>query len=210
MRPSRWWRPAEAHDSLRFDRHLHSAGQATWRRPTSTARTTGFFASLEIPKGEGLSGWVAENGKPIINGNPSVEAGYLNDANKYSSLRSALVVPLKACKAWWESWRCINGERDGFTKDHLRVLLAISSKMSLAIENALKYRQAESSATTDYLTNLPNARSLFLRLDSELARCKREGSSLAVLVGDLDGSNNSTTASAIWSATGCCAPSPRR
>ena len=28
------------------------------------------FSSLEIPLGQGLSGWVAENRKPIINGNP--------------------------------------------------------------------------------------------------------------------------------------------
>src|SRR6267142_3427917 len=31
------------------------------------------FASLRIPLGQGLSGWVAQNRKPIINGNPSVE-----------------------------------------------------------------------------------------------------------------------------------------
>ena len=37
------------------------------------------FSGLEIPVGEGLSGWVAENRKPIVNGNPSVEPGYLND-----------------------------------------------------------------------------------------------------------------------------------
>jgi diguanylate cyclase (GGDEF)-like protein len=45
----------------------------------------------------------------------------------------------------------------------------------------------ENSATIDYLTNLPNARSLFLRLDSELARCRRMNIPLAVLVCDLDG-----------------------
>ena len=45
--------------------------------------------------------------------------------------------------------------------------------MSLAVENALIFRQVEDSATTDYLSGLPNARSLFLRLDSEVARCKR-------------------------------------
>jgi diguanylate cyclase (GGDEF)-like protein len=67
------------------------------------------------------------------------------------------------------------------------MLLAISSKMALAIENALKYQQAESSATTDYLTGLPNARSLFLQLDRELARCKRDNSSLTVMVSDMDG-----------------------
>ena len=40
------------------------------------------FSSLEIPVGQGLSGWVAENRKPIVNGNPSVEPGYLNDPAK--------------------------------------------------------------------------------------------------------------------------------
>jgi diguanylate cyclase (GGDEF)-like protein len=78
-------------------------------------------------------------------------------------------------------------EKDAFTKDHLRILLAITPKVAMSIENALKYRLAESSATTDYLTGLPNARSLFLHLDSEVARCKRQSAPLSVLVCDLDG-----------------------
>jgi diguanylate cyclase (GGDEF)-like protein len=78
-------------------------------------------------------------------------------------------------------------EKDAFSSDNLRVLLAIASKTSLAIENALKFRQVETTATTDYLTGLPNARSLFLRLDSELARAKRSGEPLTVLVCDLNG-----------------------
>jgi diguanylate cyclase (GGDEF)-like protein len=69
----------------------------------------------------------------------------------------------------------------------LRILLAVSSKMALAIENALKYEQAESSATTDYMTGLPNARSLFLQLDRDLARCKRDKTTLTVMVSDMDG-----------------------
>jgi len=48
-----------------------------------------------------------------------------------------------------------HAEKDFFTFDHLRILLAVSSKMALAIENAMKYEQAESSAVTDYLTGLP-------------------------------------------------------
>ena len=51
----------------------------------------------------------------------------------------------------------------------------------------MKYRLAEDSATTDYLTGLPNARSLFLHLDREIARCKRSNTPIAVLVCDLDG-----------------------
>jgi len=145
------------------------------------------FSSLRIPLGQGLSGWVAQNKKPIINGNPSVEPGYLNDPTKFSSLRSALAVPLEGVAGVIGVLALYRGERDGFTSDDLRILLAASSKMALAIENAVKYQQAESSATTDYLTGLPNARSLFLELDRELARCKRDESSLTVMVCDMDG-----------------------
>ena len=145
------------------------------------------FSSLEIPVGEGLSGWVAQNRKPILNGNPSVEAGYMGDPGKFSTLRSALAVPLEGLNGAVGVLALYRAEKDAFTRDNLRILLAISSKVSLAVENALKYRLVENSATIDYLTNLPNARSLFLRLDSELARCRRMNIPLAVLVCDLDG-----------------------
>ncbi len=145
------------------------------------------FASLRIPIGQGLSGWVAHNRKPIINGNPSVEPGYLNDPSLVSTLRSALAVPLEGVNGVIGVLALYRGERDAFTSDHLRILLAVSGKMALSIENALKYQQAESSAVTDYLTGLPNARSLFLQLERELARCKRDRSSLTVMVSDMDG-----------------------
>ncbi len=145
------------------------------------------FSALEIPVGQGLSGWVAENRKPILNGNPSVEPGYLNDPAKFSTLRAAVAVPLEGVNGCLGVMTLYHAERDAFTKDHLRILLAISSKIALSIENAIRYRQAESSATTDYLTTLPNARSLFLHLDSELSRGRRQGTPLSVLVLDLNG-----------------------
>src|SRR5208282_1647738 len=142
------------------------------------------FASLRIPVGQGLSGWVAQNLKPILNGNPSVEPGYLNDISKYSTLNSALAVPLEGLQGVVGLY---HAEKDFFTSDHLRILLAVSSKMALAIENAMKYEQAETSAVTDYLTGLPNARSLFMQLDREMARCKRDNKTLTVMVADMDG-----------------------
>jgi diguanylate cyclase (GGDEF)-like protein/putative nucleotidyltransferase with HDIG domain len=145
------------------------------------------FSSLRIPLGDGLSGWVAQNKKPIVNGNPSVEPGYLNDPGKFSTLRSALALPLEGVAGVIGVLALYRAEKDAFTSDHLRILLAVSGKMALAIENALKYQQAESSATTDYLTGLPNARSLFLQLDRELARCKRENASLTLMVCDMNG-----------------------
>jgi diguanylate cyclase (GGDEF)-like protein/putative nucleotidyltransferase with HDIG domain len=145
------------------------------------------FTSLEIPVGQGLSGWVAENNKAILNGNPSVEAGYLNDPTKYSTLRSALAVPLDGVNGVLGVLALYRAERDAFSKENLRILQAISSKVALAVENALSERLLETSITTDYLTNLPNARSLFLSLDHEVSRAGRAGSSLAVVVADLDG-----------------------
>jgi diguanylate cyclase (GGDEF)-like protein/putative nucleotidyltransferase with HDIG domain len=145
------------------------------------------FSSLEIPLGQGLSGWVAENQKPIINGNPSVESGYLNNPSKCSTLQSGLAVPLEGLNGVVGVLSLYRGDRDAFMRDHLRILQAVSPKLAQSIENALKYRQVERSATTDALTGLPNARSLFLHLNSELARCKRQSVALAVLVCDLNG-----------------------
>src|SRR5262249_8871485 len=99
----------------------------------------------------------------------------------------AVAIPLEGLEGVVGVMALYHAEADAFTSDHLRILLAVSSKMALAIENALKYQQAESSATTDYLTGLPNARSLFLQLDRELARCKRDISTLVVMVCDMDG-----------------------
>jgi diguanylate cyclase (GGDEF)-like protein len=145
------------------------------------------FSSMEIPMGQGLSGWVAENRKPIVNGNPAVEPGYTTDPSRFTTMRSALSVPLLGVNGLVSVLTLYHGERDAFTKDHLRILMAVASKVALSVENALKYQQAESSASTDYMTGLPNARSLFLHLDAEISRCRRQNAPVVVLVCDLNG-----------------------
>jgi diguanylate cyclase (GGDEF)-like protein/putative nucleotidyltransferase with HDIG domain len=144
------------------------------------------LSSLNIALGEGLCGWVAEKRKPIVNGNPEGEIGYVSDPAKFTTLRATLAVPLEGLNGVVGVLAMYRTDRDAFSADHLRILLAVSSKIALSVENALKYQQAEDSATTDYLTGLPNARSLFVHLSRELARCRRTGTSLAVMVCDLD------------------------
>jgi diguanylate cyclase (GGDEF)-like protein/putative nucleotidyltransferase with HDIG domain len=145
------------------------------------------LSSLKIRVGEGLCGWVAENCKPIVNGNPQVEAGYVIDPEKHTTLQSALAIPLEGLNGVVGVLAMYQVNRDAFTSDHLRILLAVGAKVALSIENALKYQQAESSATTDYLTGLPNARSLFVHLAQEVTRCRRMKTALAVMVSDIDG-----------------------
>lgn len=145
------------------------------------------FSSLEIPMGEGISGWVVQNNKPIMNGNPSVEPGYLNDPTKFSLHRSALSVPLPGMHGVVGALTLYHRDSAAFTRDHLRILQAVSSKAGLTIENAIRFVNAEKSATTDGLTGMPNARSLFLRLAAAVEEAQLGGLHLAVLVADMDG-----------------------
>jgi putative nucleotidyltransferase with HDIG domain len=92
------------------------------------------FSNLRIPLGEGLSGWVAENHKAILNGNPSVEPGYLNDTKKYSTLRSALAVPLEGASGLTAVLALYRAGQDAFTADDLRILEALTERIGPAIE----------------------------------------------------------------------------
>ena len=99
----------------------------------------GLFSSLRIPIGEGLSGWVAQNVKPILNGNPSVEPGYLNDPSRFSTLRAALAVPLEGTSSVVAVLALYRVRADAFTRDDLSALLAFGSKLGLTIEDALQH-----------------------------------------------------------------------
>ncbi len=145
------------------------------------------LTSIRIPMGQGLSGWVARNEKPITNGNPAAETFHLGTSSRVTSLQSALCVPLRGRDGVAGVLTLYHRERNCFTKDHLRLLLAASSKLGLSVENALQYEQAQSTASTDYLTGLPNARSICLHLEKELTRIQRSRRPLAVLLCDLNG-----------------------
>lgn len=103
------------------------------------------FSSLRIPLGEGLSGWVAENHKAILNGNPSVEPGYLNDPTKYSTLRSALAVPIEAGSDAVSVLALYRAGQDAFTPDDLRLVETIVSGLGRAVE-ALGRPESSSAA----------------------------------------------------------------
>jgi len=152
-----------------------------------TGEDAHLFSSLAIPMGEGLSGWVAESRKPIVNGNPSVEPGYLRNPGAFSRLNSALAVPLEDGDSVIGVLALYHSDRDAYCRDHLRVLQAVRSKLTAAIGNSLKRDPAGALSNVDELTSLPNARALFLHLDAEIAGCTRDNSTLGIIVCDIDG-----------------------
>ena len=145
------------------------------------------LSSLNVPLGAGLSGWVAANRQPMLNGSPAVEPGYQSPAGGVRKLSSALAVPLEGLDSLVGVLVLYRLDSDAFSRDQLRILQAISQKVAAAIENARKYEKVKISATMDYLTSLPNSGSLFVHLDGEVNRCRRSNTPLAVLVCDLDG-----------------------
>ena len=145
------------------------------------------FSKLRIPRGEGLSGWVALNEKPISNGNPAAETLHPGVPSRVTTLQAALSVPLRGHDGVAGVLTLYGREKNCFTKEHLRMLLAASSKLGLSVENALQYEKAQSTASTDFLTGLPNARSICQHLEKELTRIRRSKKPLAVLLCDLNG-----------------------
>ncbi len=148
------------------------------------------FSSLNIPVGQGLSGWVAENNLPILNGNPAVEPGYMNDPRLVTPLRSAISVPLRSKDRTVGVLTLYSLRPTAFTADHRRILLAIAPKAGHAIDNSLRFEFATNAADTDELTGLVNARYLFGHLQQEVARNSRSGGAFAVVLLDLDGFKN--------------------
>jgi diguanylate cyclase (GGDEF)-like protein/putative nucleotidyltransferase with HDIG domain len=144
-----------------------------------------FARSLEVAWGQGVAGWVAERRRAVLNGDPAGDFASCPGlvARQFAS---ALAAPIEGVTELIGVIVLYSRSANAFSVDHLRVLSGVAARAGTAIENAIKYSQAEQSATTDPLTGLANARSLFLRLDGELARAKRHREAVTVLVCDLD------------------------
>jgi diguanylate cyclase (GGDEF)-like protein len=148
------------------------------------------MSSLEpipILIGEGLSGWVFKSGKPIVNGNPEVEPNYIGVRGSAGQMSSALSLPLREPgKEIFGVLTLYSAEANSFSREHLRILMALESKLSLALHNSLIFRDAEHHARVDYLTQLPNIREFSCQMEVELNIARQSGQSLGVVVCDLN------------------------
>jgi diguanylate cyclase (GGDEF)-like protein/putative nucleotidyltransferase with HDIG domain len=135
--------------------------------------------SLRIGIGKGVAGWVAENHKAILNGNPAVEPGYRDGQHEPSQLGSVLAVPLQTESETLGALALYSTRVDGFTRETLDQVESFSRKVALAIEQA-----AESPSLSPHfssITGLPNFRALLCCIDAEIARNGGGGSSFVVV-----------------------------
>ena len=101
------------------------------------------LSSLCVPLGEGLIGWVADVGKPILNGNPAVEPGYASSSAATASLSSALALPLADGGRIAGVLALYRAARDAFTAEELLSL----EPLCPAIAPVVAERQLDNSGT---------------------------------------------------------------
>jgi diguanylate cyclase (GGDEF)-like protein/putative nucleotidyltransferase with HDIG domain len=145
------------------------------------------FHNLTLPVMSGITGHVAATLRPVLNASPAEDPIVHRNPVAAGSLKSAMIIPLDGPNGLVGTLNLYSTRHMAFNASHLSLLMSIASKLAVTVENSAKFQQAETRASIDFLTGLPNAGALFLHLQNELARCARTETSLGLLVFDLDG-----------------------
>jgi phosphate/phosphite/phosphonate ABC transporter binding protein len=135
--------------------------------------------------GDCLCGIVAKTGEMLICTNSATD-GRHTIVDPDTPPHGHLIVPLKT-KDRVEGVLDLYMPAEGaIEEDKLTLLLSIGNQLGIAIENAKLYEQTKALALRDSLTGLWNHEEILRILGVELARAEREGSSVGVIMADLD------------------------
>jgi diguanylate cyclase (GGDEF)-like protein/putative nucleotidyltransferase with HDIG domain len=163
-------------------------------RPDSTdveaahvaGRNAEVFRTKSLPSGAGITGWVVANRHPMHNCDPRLDFDALK-VDLPEAYRTATVVPLMRDEAILGALAMYSADLSSYTADHLRLMEAVAKLASDAIANSVHHERTETSALTDLLTGMSNARALRYRFEEEADRARRHRDTFSVMMMDLDG-----------------------
>jgi diguanylate cyclase (GGDEF)-like protein len=138
--------------------------------------------------GEGIAGWVAEAGQPVLLEEARVDPRFSErvDPSPPGGPRSYLAAPLRqmervlgvvAVAAWPER---------PFAPDDLRTVAGLADYAAIALSNARNFERVRELTLIDDHTGLYNARHLHRALEAEVARARRFDRELSLVFLDLD------------------------
>lgn len=108
------------------------------------AQSAKFYKSrLSLRLGEGLAGWVALRGQPVIIPDVNNDPHWLCVPNLDDDARSAIVSPILQGEHLLGVLTVLHKEPDAFSNDHLELLQAICQQVGLAFSNASRYQQVQ-------------------------------------------------------------------
>ncbi len=140
--------------------------------------------SLQLHLGEGVSGWVAANHRPLVNVSPAPDLRGLPDFE--NSFKSCIASPLMLDQNLVGVITLFSENASAFRPDHLRILESISHYAATAISNAIIYEETKEDAYTDVLTGMPNLRYFRMFAEQELRRAERSNYPVTLVMMDLD------------------------
>ncbi len=144
---------------------------------------------LSLKVGEGIAGWVAREGKPLLVPDVSLDPRFSDKFDKVSKFktRSVVCVPLKTRGKSLGVIELVNKvEDESFGEEDLLLLTTLADYTAIAIENALLFDKVQELTITDDLTRVYNSRYMHRFLDYEIERAKRYHYKLSMIFMDLD------------------------
>jgi diguanylate cyclase (GGDEF)-like protein len=144
---------------------------------------------FRIKMGEGIAGWVAQEGIPVVVPDVSKDErflGKIDDAVHFKT-KSLMCVPIKSRDhviGVLEVVNKITGEP--FTKEDLDLLMRLVDQTAIAIERVTLYQKMAELAITDDLTKLFNTRYLNRTIEIEVQRSSRYHASVSLIFMDVD------------------------
>lgn len=133
---------------------------------------TNSLRGLRVPMGEGVAGWVAQTGTPMVVPDTSVEPRWQEFSRKNPGLniQSIACVPVRSAEGVVGVIQLLNSKIDllsDFSVQFLRVLCDFSA---IAVRNAADMKRIHMLSITDDCTGLFNARHLYTLLEDQLAQ----------------------------------------
>jgi diguanylate cyclase (GGDEF)-like protein len=136
--------------------------------------------------GRGVSAWVAHERRPIVVADLRSDPRLRPLLSEGTEARSFASIPLLSGRRIVGVINISHSKPNRFSQRELDILGIIASQAAATIEKSLAYENLELLAITDPLTRAYNRRYLELRLDEELARAKRYGVPLSLIMLDID------------------------
>jgi diguanylate cyclase (GGDEF)-like protein/putative nucleotidyltransferase with HDIG domain len=165
---------------------LYDEETETLRCRFATGTDADVVQQIAVHSGEGLTGWVARNRRPLVNARPTADLEAAGLTHLATSLQSALVCPLMFNERFIGTLSVYHTDAAFYRDDHRRLLDRVSEQAAAVINNSMLFEQTQEDSLTDPLTGLPNTRFLFMHLTRELARAERLKSEVSLMVMDLD------------------------
>jgi diguanylate cyclase (GGDEF)-like protein/putative nucleotidyltransferase with HDIG domain len=151
----------------------------------ATGTDSELIQQLTLRTGQGLTGWVARNRRPLVNARPTADLEAAG-SNLPTALQSALVCPLVHRDRFIGTLGVYHVTPSFYRDDHRRLLDRVCEQAAAVIHNAIVFEQTQEASLTDTLTGLPNTRYMFIHLTRELARADRLKGEVALVVLDLN------------------------